>query len=295
MSTMRTPSRILLPVDYSDRCLNMLRYLRLFVQRYQAELVLLHVVNPVFVAPETGISGPVMLPVPEWLIEQESKKLDDFAREETAGMPVRRLIYEGLAESQIVETAKAEQVDLIAMSTHGLGVFRRLLLGSVTAKVLDDVNCPVLTSAHVEKMQNAYSPAISSIVCGIDLEITHPEPLQWAARLANDFGAKLSVVHAAGYVDKNIRPTYEDQLKPQLTELVRQHLRNLGGEIALAPESVEIFIQDGDPAHGVCGQARNIAADLIVIGRSHKPSHGGRLNRDAYGIISHSPCPVLSV
>ena len=42
-----------------------------------------------------------------------------------------------------------EDIDLIVMPTHA-GQFRRLVLGSTTAKVLDQVHCPVLTTKHAE-------------------------------------------------------------------------------------------------------------------------------------------------
>ncbi|MBV8550221.1 MAG: universal stress protein [Acidobacteriaceae bacterium] len=288
-------SRILVPVDFSDRCLAMVRFARVLAQQYQAELILLHVVNPVFVAPETGISGPAFLPVPKWLIERESGRLDNFAKEQTDGLPVRRLVYEGLPEAQIVELAKAEEVDLVAIPAHGLGVFRRLLIGSVTAKVLDDVACPVLTGAHIEKEHHAYSPTISSIVCGVDPRSPDSKPLEWAASLANDFGARLAVVHSCAYMEKGSRPEYADQLQPQLAEIVREQIRKLGGEIGRAPESIEVSVKEGDPPHAVCGFARSIGADLVVIGRPHEQPHPGRLSSDVYNIISHSPCPVLSV
>jgi hypothetical protein len=37
------------------------------------------------------------------------------------------------------------------MSTHGYGAFYRFLLGSVTAKVLHEIQCPVWTGAHLEE------------------------------------------------------------------------------------------------------------------------------------------------
>ncbi len=37
------------------------------------------------------------------------------------------------------------------MPTHGYGPFRRFILGSVTAKVLHDADCPVWTGVHLEE------------------------------------------------------------------------------------------------------------------------------------------------
>ncbi len=288
-------SRILLPVDFSERCLGMVHYARPLLERYRAELTLLHVVNPVFVAPETGISAPVLLPVPEWMIEQETKKLDDFGRKDLGGLLVRRLVYEGEPEAQIVEVAKAEKVDLLVMPTHGVGAFRRFLLGSVTAKVLDDVACPVITGTHLEKLAHANPSSISSVVCGADPTEEPSHPLEWAARLAADFGARLSVIHSVSYIQKNRRPVYVDEVLPQIKEWLGQQLGKLEGEIGLKASDVEVAISDSGVADAVCDFAKSADADLVVIGRARPSTHPGRLNTNAYNIIRQSLCPVLSV
>jgi hypothetical protein len=46
-------------------------------------------------------------------------------------------------------------IGLIMMATRGRGLFRAALLGSVTAKVLHDADCPVWTAAHVEALSES--------------------------------------------------------------------------------------------------------------------------------------------
>lgn len=48
------------------------------------------------------------------------------------------------AASAVVDTAVVEQADLIVMSSHGRSGWRRLVLGSVTERVLQSAACPVL-------------------------------------------------------------------------------------------------------------------------------------------------------
>jgi hypothetical protein len=72
-------SRILIPVDYSERCLAMIPYAKEFAQHYNAEILLLHVVNPVYFVPETGISASAILAVPEWILSTQTKKMEEFA------------------------------------------------------------------------------------------------------------------------------------------------------------------------------------------------------------------------
>jgi hypothetical protein len=50
-------SRILLPVDFSVRCMGMLQYAKAAAANYGAELILLHVANPTYEVPATGLTG----------------------------------------------------------------------------------------------------------------------------------------------------------------------------------------------------------------------------------------------
>jgi nucleotide-binding universal stress UspA family protein len=54
------------------------------------------------------------------------------------------LLTHNSPDEAIVETAQARNCDLIAMSSHGRGGFRRLILGSVTSEVLANSPVPVL-------------------------------------------------------------------------------------------------------------------------------------------------------
>ena len=109
-------SRILLPVDFSERCLGMTHYARALAEKYHAELILLHVVNPVFITPEFGGAPPATIAVPQWLVNEKNELLENFAAIELAGLPIRRLVYEGIAEMQIVEIAKSEDAHSSASS-----------------------------------------------------------------------------------------------------------------------------------------------------------------------------------
>ena len=94
--------------------MEMLPYAKAVATKYDAELILLHVENDAELA-KTG-----------------SDQLED--------LKVRCVLFDGDPAEAIVEFARSEKIDLIAMPTHGYGGFRRLLIGSVTAKVLHDVS-----------------------------------------------------------------------------------------------------------------------------------------------------------
>jgi nucleotide-binding universal stress UspA family protein len=283
-------SRILMPVDFSQRCLGMIPHVKQFARQYNAEILLLHVVNPVYVIPETGISASAILSVPEWILTAQTKKMEEFAASELHDFQVRRLTYEGDPEAQIVATAEAEAVQLVIMPTHGYGVFRRFLLGSVTSKVLHDLICPVLTGAHLTEHDESGKIAISNIVCAIDRDTQSLETLKWASSLAADFQATLSIVHVMPRLDPG--SGVSSDLKAPMEAIVREEIGNL--QSAAAAKSMAISIQEGDVAHAVCGYAKSVGAHLVVIWRG-KDRQMGRLRTNAYGIIRQSPCPVLSI
>ena len=275
-------SRILVPVDFSDHSLGMIPYVKQIARNYKAEIILLHVVNPVYAIPATGITTATMVDLPEWVFTMQAKRLDEFATPELNGFSVRRLIYEGEPDAQIIATARAEDVHLVIMPTHGYGVFRKFLIGSVTAKVLHDLEIPVLTGAHLGDSEGPGKTKISNLVCALGAGPHRTDTLTWAARLASDFQAVLSVVHAITRAGHDVD---EDTARQEIGRLLT----------SVGVRNTSICIPKGDMAHTVSEYAKSVGADLLVIGRGSKDSQGGRLRSNSYGIIRQSHCPVLSV
>lgn len=271
-------SRILVPVDFSDGCLAMLPYPRAIALRYDAELTLLHVFNPVYTVPPTGPFGPAIVTLPPCVFEHATQRLDAFGVDQLRGCRVRRLIYEGDPAKQIIAFTKSEDIQLIIMPTHGLGILRRFLIGSVTAKVLHDVTCPVLTGVHVEQSSQSKAVTFSKVLCAIDLGTNSEPTLTWAAGFAEAFDARLEIIHAM--VASN------DGTERERIEKLRQ---------TVSANAANIYIREGEPVKIVIAAAKSTAADLLVIGRAVHEDPVGRLRPTAYAIISQSPCPVVSL
>lgn len=283
-------SRILVPVDFSDRCLGMMPYVRAIAERYKAEVILLHVANPAYTIPPTAFSEPALVPVPPWVLAEKRKELEKFGAPELAELPVRRLVYEGDPETQIAAFTKEEDVQLIVMPTHGYGVLRRYLIGSIAAKILNDVSCPVLTGVHLKTEAPLINVKLSHIVCAINLGPQSADTLAWASRISKDFQARLSIIHVIPPINPGLYVSFGSGLKRECEDLARKDVEKLQREVDAS--SVSICIQEGDAAHQVCSFADAMGADLLVIGRG---THDRRLRTNAYAIIRQAPCPVLSV
>ena len=283
-------NKILVPVDFSEAGAGAVHHAAALARHFHSEMLLVHVQTPVHYT-AGGMDGAYLGPAPEVLAEQERKELELFLAEEIEDLPVRRVLLEGDAARRIVQFAEAEKVDLIVMPTHGYGFFRRFILGSVTAKVLHDVACPVWTGMHLKDAPAADPLHIRSVLCAVDLSPHSRRTLCWAAQAAAEFGARLTVVHATASLDMSglggryFAPEWRDVLITHAKDGIAKLQQDLGTQ-------AEVFIESGAVPEVVRMAAEEASADLLVIGRS--PA-GGRLRTNAYALIRESPCPVASV
>ena len=288
-------SRILVPVDFSERCQEMIPYAALFAAKYDAEVVMLHVVNPVYSIPATGGFGPILVPLPQTMIDGVNQRLEAFAADLLRGLKVKRLVYEGDPAEQISEFAQDGNVQVVVMPTHGYGVMRRFLLGSVTAKILHDVPCPVLTNRHVTGQAQTKLKKVTHVLCTIDLRAPSQGILTWATRIARDVGAKLSVVHVIAPLHPHVNPELSQGWRQQAERTARDQIAALMAVSADAATAVtaDTYVQEGEIVPTISALAESIGADLLVIGRGRDESGG--LKPTGYSIIRQAPCAVLSV
>lgn len=272
------PKRILFPVDFSERCLSAARMVEIFAGRFQAEVTLLHVLEPLSYND---------VPVDSSGIAEE--RLGSFLVDELKHFDVKRVLLDGDPASQIIGYAHSQSADLIMLPTHGYGGFRRLILGSVTAKILHAAECPVWTGVHMENVPRLEDISIRRVLCAIDLESQSCPTASWAKKLAAEFGAELAIVHAVPEAKEGagLRDSKQDLIN-QATEKVQAVQACVGTE-------GRVFVIGDEVASAVCGCATRENADLLLIGRSVKHGVLGRLRANAYSIIRQSPCPVVSV
>jgi nucleotide-binding universal stress UspA family protein len=294
---MLSVSRILVPVAFSERCRAAAQYAEALAGHFHSELTLLHVTVPPH-PPYGGIGGTAPALAAGMLAERradDKQRLDSFLSQELKAPTARRVSLEGDPGPLIVQYAHESGIDLIVMPTHGYGPFRRFLLGSVTAKVLHDAECPVWTGPHLEAEPPRDAIAFNTVLCAVGLEPQHQSILAWAAEIAREFGAKLIVYHAvlcspltAKLADHYFDPVYRAQVADEAHTRIEAMLQALD-----ATAEVRIDMR-GDVPDALAEAARACHANLVVIGRGQAHA-GGRMKSDVYTIIRESPCPVVSV
>src|SRR3954470_18902755 len=124
---------ILLPIDFSSKSLGLAPLVEALAREYNAQITLVHVVETLAAFPLAADLAAVPVELPAARLRLATKAIEDFAPGQFAGLKLNRVVLSGDAATRIVEYARENACDLIAMSTHGYGRFRRFLLGSVTA------------------------------------------------------------------------------------------------------------------------------------------------------------------
>jgi nucleotide-binding universal stress UspA family protein len=143
--------KILVPLDgseYSECALEHVRDLALSCRI--PKVVVLYVIEPL---------NPGMYEMPARVIDDAAQKGRDFgntylagivAKMKAKGLDVEPVLMNGRVVESILDYARDNGVDLIAMSTHGRSGISRLVLGSVADKIVRRSSLPVLLVTPVE-------------------------------------------------------------------------------------------------------------------------------------------------
>ena len=288
---MTSLKKILLPVDFSERCAAAVLYARELAIHLDAELILIHVLPPLHA--EFGslqMAGSMLVEVYRARAEQAERELAAFASSSLEGVKARHLILHGDPATKIVGAAREEGAGLIAMPTHGYGGFRRFILGSNTAKVLHDSDCPVWTGVHVEEIKHIEHP-FAEILCAVDLGPQSARTIAWASWLQKQFGGHLTLIHAiAAHSESMAEPDLS--WRANIQEIAEEELLRLQRETGA---EADVLLEAGEAPRVICSAASRVGAGTVVIGRGSAAGDFGRLRTNAYSIIRQSPCPVISV
>ena len=129
--------KILAPTDFSELSGEGVRYACHLAKEVGAHVIVMNVI----ILDETNT-------VAKGEIEAHKARLAEFVAKTVphpgADLKVREVVVAGHPYNAIVDCAENEHVDLVVMSTHGRGGLSRMLIGSVTDRLVRSAKCPVL-------------------------------------------------------------------------------------------------------------------------------------------------------
>src|SRR5258707_4778017 len=288
---MTTIQNVLFPVDFSPSCVAMAAYVKRAAAIFGAKVTLVHV----FDLYSHDAFQLYVRPVSEVAEEQQNlarDKLDSFLNSEFPLAECPRILSSGDAACQIVQLALTNAFDLIILPTHA-GLFRRTLLGSTTAKVLNNADCPVLTTQHAETISPRQLEH-REWVCAIGLDSDSERVLRYASQVAESVHANLTLVHVIATSPPELRVGLDLEERLQSAKRAAasrriEELQSAAGSHAL------VSIAIGPIRYMLTEEARRLRADVLMVGRSPQSGALGRLRDLSYAIAREAPCPVLSV
>ncbi len=292
--------RILCPIDFSDHSMHALDHAVAFAKWYGSSITLLHVRPP---APVPYPAGPGM--VATFLTPQERAALLDsmhqLQQERCKGAPSTVDVIEGPIATEILTRAESMRADLLVMGTHGRSGFERLMLGSITEKVLRRAACPVLTVPVAVAVAATPADLVKSIVCAVDFSACSMHALSYALSIAKESDALLTVMHVVE-VPPDL-PAEGSGGPFSMREYVEssQHVRveRLNQAIpadARAYCQVDTLVTTGKAYREILRVAEERHAGLLVVG-----IHGrGAIDRLLFGsttqhLVRLATCPVLTL
>lgn len=135
--------KILVPTDFSECSESAVQFGVSLAQVFQAEVLLLHVMEPPVYGLDFSLMHPGTLPVVRQklmeMMEQSVNMMED------QGVEAEGHFIIGVPSIEIIRAAEKHHVDLIVMGTHGRTGLAHILLGSTAERVIQRAACPVLT------------------------------------------------------------------------------------------------------------------------------------------------------
>lgn len=291
--------RILCPVDFSDASHHALDHAVMIAGWYRAGLTALHVRHPVLMM-EPPMLFAEMGDAPMATLEDVEIRLHEWlAPARAAGIDCDVFAADGnRPAARIAEVAASIRADLIVLGTHGRGGFERLMLGSVTEKVVRSVATPVIT-VPPPSVATSRLP-FKRLLCAIDFSEPSLAALRYGFSLARESGAHVTLLHVAEFphVEEipserpfdlaRYRHAVQEDAARQLQALVTDEVRQF-----CDPETRVVF---GKPHEQIVEAATRERDDLIVLG-----VHGrNRIDQLLFGsttnqVVRRATCPVLTL
>lgn len=295
---------IIAAVDFSKISSNVARIAAGLARKLRDDLLLVHVVEPSTSLYDETRSLPLPMPTKETtlLLETGEESLRRLRAElGFADLKIETRVVVGTPDFVLEEVAKETKARLIVAGTHGRGAVERLLVGSVSQRLILRAPCAVLVIRHGqgESLERWISGEGSlRVVAGIDQKGQATEAtLEWLRQLGEVGPSEVTLVHEywppAEYTRLGMRgPRDLFETDPEVAKILERELEATVGALALAPNTrLRARASWGPIGEALAREATATSAALVVVG-SEQPHGWQRLKR---GSVALSALHAVSV
>ena len=296
---------IVVPIDFSKMSVQAIQIAKQLARRFGASIHLAHV-------RQSNYASDVMAPVPPMVpfaftsYEHDAarsvlKELEEVASECGVSSASCDVLSGAPPFDEICRLGHTIPADLIVMPTHGRTGLKHVFLGSTAERIVQHSSCPVLvTRGNAPQANNGSRFRIKTILVPVDFSSCSREGLRYAIGFANEFGAKIILLHATylGYVYSSEGTAIYDipGLQKAARKTAERKMRELVRSVNFGAVKFETVFTDGSPVMDICAFAKDHDVDLIITS-----THGFTgfthvlIGSIAEQVVRHAPCSVLVV
>jgi nucleotide-binding universal stress UspA family protein len=276
---------ILIATDFSPWSESALRCAAAFAKRFQARLLVVHV-----------ISGSIYADVPPELlaeaktrtIEDTKAKMDEI-RSRLEDLQPETIIEQGPPSEVILRLAEEQSIALLVVGTQGHVRIERLLLGSVAEKIARQARCPVLITPESSLPYEGFK--LKTILCPTNFSERSVAALRHAWHVAEAFSAHIILLHVVEGQGLDRADRISQRMKAE------GPMSRLSSSLSAGEHSreAELAVEFGAPAERIIKIAGERNADLIVLSIQRDKPLMAHLPPDVtFLVAAQAPCPVLT-
>ena len=219
-----------------------------------------------------------------WNMLREEEKLRDLRHEV--------IVQHGRPWDVLCRVVESEHIDMVVFGTIGMvGFHNDEVLGSTAEQVIRQAPCPVLSVGSEVAVKDSF-PDFSQVLFPTDLSGGVETAFGWAHSFAERHRARLALMHvvpAHGPAESVEAESLKAPYRRRLVDMLRRPAK-----LNYPPDCLVDFAET--PANAVVKTARELSADVIVMGKVQR-NHAGT-NGQVHNwlpILMQAPCPVLTV
>jgi nucleotide-binding universal stress UspA family protein len=292
--------RIVCATDFSDFSNRTVNYGIKLAKEFDSKIYVCHVIDLSSVAiygefqlDPVGLQNRVMKDASEQLEELIGKQHKEW----------EPLITVGHAADEISRIVEEKNIDLVVAATRGRSGLKRLILGSVTERLMRTLTCPLLV---VQSPDNAFTGPddqelkIENILVGCDFSPDSGLAFEYGLSLAQEFQSELHLAHvieAPIYQELHKTETHlEEELQEEIHNRLLQKLQDMVPEEARNWCTPQTSLLDGRPYEELVKYAEQHNIGITVLGtRGHGLVKSLFVGSTTDRVVRRAPCPVLSV
>ena len=288
---------ILCPIDFSEFSVSAYQHALSVAEHYQAKLVAQHIVE-MWRHPSADFAASAGLyeEYSQALRESGNKQLQEFVENHTHDDIQPELVVQiGVAADSIVSFTQLQKADVIVMGTHGRRGFDRLMLGSVTDRVMRTASCPVLAAskpAHgsvAAGKERGHVHHLSRILFCADFSENSGRALKYAISATAEYDAELTLLHVLEGVPS---PAKTEEAMAVAAERLDKLIPPEGRKTLKIKTAVRI----GKPYEQIVQFAGDAQIDMVTMGvRGRGALDVAVFGSTTYRVMQLGSCPVLAV